>query len=179
MAQTGRRIMSARGMPPRTRIGACSGSEKCRAPPALGARPLYPTRPTGATPAHAGAVVLLRSRTAVGVFKLGICRENVSVVPGNSDAGMSQRYDSHYTQHCDKMADAWTNPAKRQWQPHTTKMFCGEEAQASWGRPSRRRDCHLMAPSSTFSRCFNADKQGVIKMTVASPDGCQAGRCSC
>ena len=27
--------------------------------------------------------------------------------------------------------------------------------------PSRRRDCHLMAPPCTFIRCFNRDKQGV------------------
>ena len=34
--------------------------------------------------------------------------------------------------------------------------------------PSRRRDCHLMAPPCTFVRCFNSDKHwGVIKMTVS------------
>ena len=31
----------------------------------------------------------------------------------------------------------------------------------SRGNASRRRDCHLMAPPCTFSRCFNSDKQAV------------------
>ena len=42
--------------------------------------------------------------------------------------------------------------------------FAKRSAKALLYRPrsnSRRRDCHLMAPPFTFSRCFNRDKQGV------------------
>ena len=35
------------------------------------------------------------------------------------------------------------------------------EASLRAGGTSRRRDCHLMAPSFTCIRCFNSNKQGV------------------
>ena len=35
------------------------------------------------------------------------------------------------------------------------------DALAATGLISRRRDCYLMAPACTFSRCLNSDKQGV------------------
>ena len=36
-----------------------------------------------------------------------------------------------------------------------------EVASSTFGRTNRRRDCHFAASPSTFSRCFNMDKQGV------------------
>ena len=38
-------------------------------------------------------------------------------------------------------------------------VSCRRTPRPRWSVHSRRRDCHLMAPPCTFSRCFNMDKQ--------------------
>ena len=54
----------------------------------------------------------------------------------------------------------WTMMASVPLPPDLVKRFDGKVIPANALSFSRRRDCHSAAPPSTFSRCFNMDKQG-------------------